>query len=299
MLVAYAIVSLVWGSTYLAIRIGVRHMPPAVFGGIRFVLSGTLLLGAALALGRRLPRRPGDWQTSAVVGVLLLTVANGMVIWAEQFVESGPASVFIVTVALWMAVFDAIIPGSPKRPTWRQFAALMLGFAGTLLLVGGDLETLRRADWRGPAALVAAAASWGLGSVYAKRRPVDTGPYVSAALQMLFGGAGLLLIGAVAGEFGALELTTPGLLAVGYLIVFGSIVGYTSFVYLLEHASPTVAGTYAYLNPFVAVFLGWAILNEHVTPRTFVALAIVLGSVIWVQRSERALSVAARAPEPE
>lgn len=296
-LLAYVTVSVVWGSTYLAIRVGVQHMPPAVFGGIRFVLGGAMLLGAALALGRRLPRRPGDWRTSAVVGLLLLTVANGMVIWAEQFVESGPASVFIVTVALWMAVFDAIIPGSTKRPTWRQFVALIVGFAGTLLLVGSDLDSLRRADWRGPVALVAAAASWGLGSVYAKRRPVQTGPYVNAALQMLFGGAGLLLIGAVAGEFGALQLTTPGLLAIGYLIVFGSIVGYTSFVYLLGHASPTVAGTYAYLNPFVAVFLGWAILDERVTLRTFVALGIVLGSVIWVQRSERAVTVPTRAPE--
>lgn len=283
-LVAYLTVCVVWGSTYLAIRIGVRHLPPALFGGIRFVVAGAILLGIALALGRRLPRRWDDWITSAVVGLLLLTVANGLVIWAERFVESGTAAIFIVTVALWMAVFDAIIPGSPARPTWRQFAALLVGFAGTLLLVGDDLETLRRADWRGPLALILAAASWGLGSVYAQRREIETGPYVNAALQMLFGGTALLAIAAATKETSAAYFSTPGVLAVAYLIVFGSIIGYTSFVYLLRHASPTVAGTYAYVNPVVAVLLGWAILDEQVTLRTIAAMAVVLGSVIWVQR---------------
>ena len=286
-LVAYLTVCIVWGSTYLAIRVGVQHLPPATFGGMRFVTAGALMLGAALALGRSLPRKGTDWRDSAVVGVLLLTVANGLVIWAERFVESGPAAIFVVTVALWMAVFDAIIPGSAAKPTWRQFVGLLVGFGGTLLLVGADLEELRRADWRGPLALIGASASWALGSIYAKRRPVSAGPYVSAALQMLAGGVGLLLIGATTREFAVVQFSIPGFLTVAYLIVFGSIIGYTSFVYLLAHASPTVAGTYAYVNPFVAVFLGWAILDEQITARTFLALAIVLGSVVWVQKAVR------------
>jgi drug/metabolite transporter (DMT)-like permease len=219
--------------------------------------------------------------------VLLLTTANGLVIWAEQFIESGTAAIFIVTVALWMAVFDAVIPGSSAKPTWRQFAGLAVGFGGTVLLVGGDLTALLNADWRGPVALVLASASWGLGSVYAKRHPVRTGPYISAALQMLSGGGALLLIGALSGEFGTVQFSRSGLLAVGYLVLFGSIIGYTSFVYLLTHTSATVAGTYAYVNPVVAVFLGWAILDERITLRTFIAMAVVLGSVVWVQAGDR------------
>jgi drug/metabolite transporter (DMT)-like permease len=277
-------VCVVWGSTYLAIRVGVQHLPPALFGGIRFVVAGSILLGITTALGRPLPRRRRDWATSAVVGILLLTTANGLVIWAEQLVESGPAAVFVVTVALWMAVFDAVIPGSEARPTWRQFAGLVAGFGGTVLLVGGSLEELRAADWRGPVALVTASSCWALGSIYAKRHPVETGPYVNAALQMLFGGLGFMTVALITGEISDARFSAPGLLAIGYLIVFGSIVGYTSYVYLLKHAAPTVAGTYAYVNPVVAVLLGWAILDERVTGRTFLAMAIVLASVVWVQR---------------
>jgi drug/metabolite transporter (DMT)-like permease len=288
-LVAYLTVCIVWGSTYLAIRVGVRYLPPAVFGGTRFLVAGAVLLAVTLALGRSLPRRMRDWSTAAVVGVLLLTTANGLVIWAERYVESGTAAVFVVTVALWMAVFDAVIPGGERKPTWRQYAGLLAGFAGTLLLVGADLEELRRADWRGPLALIGASASWGLGSVYAKRNPVETGAYVTASLQMLIGGAVLLAIGLAAGEGASVRFALPGLLALGYLIIFGSIIGYTSYVYLLTHCSPTVAGTYAYVNPLVAVLLGWAILDEEVTLRTFLATAIVLGSVLWVRRESEAV----------
>jgi drug/metabolite transporter (DMT)-like permease len=284
-LAAYVIVSLVWGSTYLAIRIGVGHLPPALFGGIRFTIAGLVLLGIALALGRQLPRRGRDWATAALVGTLLLSVGNGLVIWAEQFVESGTAAILVVTGALWMGVFDAVIPGSESRPTWRQFVALLVGFAGTALLVG-DSASLTTAGIVPVVALLVASASWALGSVYSKRHPVETGPYVHAALQMTAGGAVLIGVGLVRGEVGHLEWTAAGMGAIAYLIVFGSIVAYTSYVYLLRHAQPAFVGTHGYVNTVVAVLLGWWILDERVTPMTFLAMGIIVGAVIWVRQAQ-------------
>jgi drug/metabolite transporter (DMT)-like permease len=283
-LAAYLTVCLVWGSTYLAIRIGVQHFPPALFGGIRFLTAGVVLLGVALAFGRRLPRRRSDWTTAAIVGVLLLGIGNGLVIWAEQFIESGVAAILVVTGALWMAVLDAVIPGSESRPTWRQFAALLLGFAGTVWLVGASVAGLREGGVLGPLAVVAASFAWALGSIYSKRHPVETTPYVHAGLQMLAGGALLAVVGLVRGEVAGLEASRPALGALLYLIVFGSIVAYTAYVYLLKHAVPAFIGTHVYVNTVVAVLLGWAILSEQVTVRTFLAMSVILGSVVWVRR---------------
>ncbi len=286
-LAAYLTVSLVWGSTYLAIRIGVQHVPPALFGGIRFLIAGSVLLLLALPLGGRLPRRPRDWLTAAIVGCMLLTVGNGLVVWAEQSVESGLTAILIVTGALWMALFDAVIPGSEARPTRRQWAGLLVGFAGTVLLVSGHLENLGSAGLLGPIGLVIASASWALGSIVSKRRPVETGPYVNAALQMLFGGGGLATVGLVLGEAERLALSVAGAGAIAYLIVFGSLVAYTSYVYLLRHAAPAFIGTHVYVNTVVAVILGWLILSELVTWRTFLAMVVVLGAVVWVRREVR------------
>ncbi|MEE8191952.1 MAG: EamA family transporter [Gemmatimonadales bacterium] len=287
-LAAYMVVSLIWGSTYLAIRIGVSHLPPALFGAIRFLTAGSILLVLSLALGQRLPKRPRDWVTAAVVGIMLLGLGNGLVIWAEQSVESGTTAILVVTGALMMAAFDALIPGSEARPTWRQFAALFVGFGGVVLLVGGNPAALGEAGWLGPAAVVVAAASWSLGSIFSKRRPVNASPYVFSALQMLFGGGALAVTGLVSGEAAELTFTPSGFGAVLYLIVFGSIVAYTSYVYLLRHAAPAFVGTSVYVNTVVAVLLGWLVLSEHVSLRTFVAMAVILGSVVWVRRAEPA-----------
>ncbi|MDH3291809.1 MAG: EamA family transporter [Gemmatimonadota bacterium] len=293
-LAAYVTISLIWGSTYLAIRIGVQHLPPALFGGIRFVVAGAILLAIARLLRRRLPTRARDWRTAAVVGILLLAIGNGLVIWAEQTVESGFAAILIVTGALWMALFDAVIPGSDTRPTAKQVTGLLAGFGGTVLLVGDSLGTLGVAALWGAVALVVASASWALGSIYSKRHPVDTPPYVHAALQMLAGGTVLALIGLLRGEAASLTLSAAGVGAVLYLIVFGSIVAFTSYVYLLRHASPTFVGTSVYVNTVVAVLLGWVVLDEHVSLRTFGAMAIILGSVVWVRReTERPSPIAA------
>ncbi|HTT66887.1 MAG TPA: EamA family transporter [Gemmatimonadales bacterium] len=287
-LVAYLLVCVFWGSTYLAIRIGVAALPPFLFAGTRFLVAGLLLLGGALAFGERLPRRARDWGVLAVVGLLLLAGGNTFVVWAEQFTPSGVASLFVVTVALWMAVFDALLPGGSGRLSWRVVAGLLLGLVGTALLVEADPRSLVHADLRGPIALTGASASWALGSVYYRRRQPEAGPYVGAAIEMVAGGVVVIVLGLVTGEAQAVHLTARGLGALAYLVVFGSIVGYTAYAYALHHAPATIVGTYAYVNPLIAVLLGWLLLGEHVGPRTFAAMALILGAVLWIQVSHAA-----------
>src|SRR6058998_54833 len=286
-LVAYLVVCVVWGSTYLAIKVGVGELPPFLFAGLRFLVAGLLVLGLALALGDRLPRRLSDWRTQGIVGVLLLAGGNAFVVWAEQYTASGIASIFVVTVALWMAFFDAIIPGGSGELGWRVVTGLLLGFLGTALLVGANPAEILHADLRGPLALTCASASWSLGSVYSKRHKTNTSPYIGAALQMLAGGGAVALLGTALGEWSRWHLTAKGAGAVAYLVVFGSILGYSAYTYALRHASPTIVGTYAYVNPVIAVLLGWLILREPVTARTFLAMALILGAVVWIQFSHK------------
>lgn len=286
-LVAYLIVCVVWGSTYLAIRIGVGALPPFLFAGIRFLVAGGVLLGLALGLGYSLPRRAAEWRLHAVVGVLLLAGGNGSVVWAEQFVTSGAASLFVVTVALWIAFFDAVLPGGKSMLGWRVVVGLITGFVGTALLVGATPAELASADVRGPLALTGASASWALGSVYYKRRQSEANPYVASSMQMLAGGVAVSALGLALGEAAVWRFTLPGIGALAYLIVVGSIVGYSAYAYALRHAPATIVGTYAYVNPIVAVLLGWAVLDEPLTSRTFVAMGLILGAVLWIQLSHR------------
>ncbi|MGH7607624.1 MAG: EamA family transporter [Gemmatimonadales bacterium] len=298
-LIAYLVVCVVWGSTYLAIKVGVGELPPFLFAGLRFLVAGVLLLAVARALGDGVPRRASDWGTLAVVGILLLGGGNAFVVWAEQYTASGVASIIVVTVALWMAFFDAVIPGGAGELNWRVVAGLVLGFLGTVLLVGASPAEILAADLRGPIALTIASASWSIGSVYAKRRPTAVSPYMAAAVQMVVGGAVVTVAGSLLGEWSAWHMSPRGLGAIAYLVVFGSIVGYTAYAYALRHASATIVGTYAYVNPVIAVLLGWLLLEEPVTGRTFIAMAMILGAVLWIQFSHKLRRTVAVRPEPE
>jgi len=285
-LIAYLIVCVFWGSTYLAIKVGVTELPPFLFAGLRFLLAGLILLALARALGDPLPRK-SDWRTLAIVGLLLLGGGNAFVVWSEQYVGSGIASIFVVTVAMWTALFDAIIPGGSSELNWRVIAGLLLGFLGTLLLVGATPAEILAADKRGPLALTIASASWSLGTVYAKRHPTQASPYMGAAFQMIVGGAAVGLVGTVLGEWASWHLSRRGIGAIAYLVIFGSILGYSAYSYALRHASATIVGTYAYVNPVIAVLLGWLLLHEPVGPRTFIAMAMTLVAVVWIQFSHR------------
>jgi drug/metabolite transporter (DMT)-like permease len=294
-LLAYLVVCVLWGSTYLAIRVGVGVLPPLLFAGTRFLVAGLLLLGGVVALGARVPRRAGDWGILAVVGLFLLAGGNSSLVWAEQFTPSGIASIFVATIALWMAFFDSVVPGGPGRLSLRVIAGLLLGLVGTMLLVGASPRDFLRADLRGPIALTLASASWAFGSVYYKRRHPDVSPYVGAAIQMIAGGAAVTLLGLLAGEARGVHLTAKGLEALGYLVVFGSILGYTAYTYALRHASATAVGTYAYVNPPIAVILGRIFLGEPIGARTVVAMLLILGAVLWIQFAH---ALPAREAEP-
>ncbi len=260
------------------------ELPPFLFAGLRFLVAGLILLAVARALGDPLPRK-SDWRTLAIVGLLLLAGGNAFVVWSEQYVASGIASIFVVTVAMWTALFDAIIPGGSSELNWRVVAGLLLGFLGTLLLVGATPAEILAADKRGPLALTMASASWSLGTVYAKRHPTQASPYMGAAFQMIVGGGAVALVGSMLGEWASWHLSTRGIGAIAYLVIFGSILGYSAYSYALRHASATIVGTYAYVNPVIAVLLGWLLLHEPVGPRTFIAMSMILVAVVWIQFS--------------
>ena len=281
-LIAYLVVCIFWGSTYLAIKVGVTELPPFLFAGLRFLIAGLVLLALARSFGDPLPRRT-DWKTLAIVGLMLLAGGNAFVVWSEQYIGSGIASIFVVTVAMWTALFDAIIPGGQSELNWKVIAGLILGFLGTLLLVGATPAEIIAADKRGPIALTIASASWSLGTVYAKRHPTKASPYMGAAFQMIVGGSAVALVGTLLGEWPAWHLSPRGIGAMGYLVVFGSVLGYSAYSYALRHASATIVGTYAYVNPVIAVLLGWLLLHEPVNARTFIAMAMILVAVVWIQ----------------
>jgi len=287
-LIAYLIVCVFWGSTYLAIKVGVTELPPFLFAGLRFAVAGFLLLAIARALGDPLPKR-SDWPTLAIVGLLLLAGGNAFVVWSEQYVSSGVASIFVVTVAMWTALFDAIIPGGSSELNCRVAAGLLLGFLGTLLLVGATPAEILAADKRGPIALTIASASWSLGSVYAKRHPTQASPYMGAAIQMIVGGTAVAIVGTALGEWASWHLSSRGMGAISYA---------------LRHASATIVGTYAYVNPVIAVLLGWLLLHEPVGSRTFIAMGMILVAVVWIQfslklrRADGRMGGSAETPRP-
>jgi drug/metabolite transporter (DMT)-like permease len=282
---------IVWGSTYLAIRVAVRTIPPLLMGSIRFLLAGGILYVLAVRRGDRLGDRPTakHWRSAFIIGTALLLGGNGLVSWAEQRVPSGAAALIIATVPLWLAIGDRLRYGS--RLPWPAVLGLAVGFSGVVLLVGQSGEG--RIDALGAAALVGASIFWAGGSLYSRGAPLPRRPLVGTAMEMLAGGLVLAVVGVATGELGRLDLagvSGESMLGLAYLIVFGSWVGFTAYVWLLRNARTSLVGTYAYVNPIVAVLLGWALLGETITGRTLLAGAIIVAGV--------ALIVMARAPQP-
>lgn len=283
----FAAVYLIWGSTYLAIRIGVETMPPLLMSGARFVIAGGVLHLFLLARGGRRPSLI-HWGNAALVGAMLLLVANGGVAWAELYIPSGMAALLVATLPMWMVVIEAIRPGG-TRPTRVVVVGLMLGFAGVALLLGpGDLLPGDRPIPLIPClALLGASFSWALGSIYSRGAELPESPLMATSLQMLTGGILLLLAGTALGEWNGFDvrLVAPASwTAVAYLIVFGSLVAFSSYVWLLRVAPPARVSTYAYVNPVIAVFLGWVIGGENLTPRILLAAAVIVFAVFLIIR---------------
>jgi drug/metabolite transporter (DMT)-like permease len=285
-LLAYLLVCVVWGSTYVAIAVAVRSLPPFLMGGVRFLAAGLLVAAYVWWRGLAWPDGRRGLTHVAFCGVLFFLLGNGGVVWALQFVPSGIASIYVVMVAIWSAVVDALVPGG-GRLTLRITAGLALGFLGSLLLVGATPAELVRADLRGPIALTIASLAWALGTVLMKRRPSPASPFANASIQMLAGGAAMTIAGLSFGELSRVTFETSGLVAFAYLILIGSLVGFGAYAYALHHMSPTALGTYAYVNPVVAVLLGRLLLGEAISRRTIVAMILMIGGAAVVQFGDR------------
>jgi drug/metabolite transporter (DMT)-like permease len=279
---AFAAVYIIWGSTYLAILYAIQTLPPFLMAAARFLVAGVLLLAWARARGVAMPTR-AQWIACAIAGLLMLMGGNGAVVWAEQRVPSGVAALLVAIVPCWMVLIDWLHGGN--RPTRRVVAGLVLGLLGLILLVGPEaIIGGGRVDTIGAIVLVVGGLSWAIGSLYSRGRKFPA-PRMSTAAQMLGGGAGLLVLGSLTGEWMRLDvaaISTRSLLALLYLVVFGSLIAYSAYVWLLRVTSPAKVSTYAYVNPVVAVLLGWALANEPLTARMAVAAVVIIAGVALI-----------------
>ncbi|HET9685472.1 MAG TPA: EamA family transporter [Gemmatimonadaceae bacterium] len=293
LLAAFTAVYVIWGSTYLAIRFAVETLPPLLMAGARFTIAGLLLLAWSRFVQRAQRPSRSDWRTGLMSGALLLLGGNGAVVWAETRVPSGIAALLVAVVPLWMVLLDWLRPGG-RRPAAPVFVGLALGLVGLGLLVGPDaLNGEGTVNPAGALVLMAGSLSWAVGSLLIKRAPRATTGLNGSGTQMLAGGLCLLAAGLALGELAQLDLahlTGRSLIGFLYLVTFGSLIGFTAYFYLLAHTTAAKAATYAYVNPVVAVVLGWAFANEPLTMRTILAAAVILAGVaiITVTRDARA-----------
>lgn len=289
LIAGFAAIYTIWGSTYLAIRFAIETLPPFLMAGARFIIAGALLYLWTSRRGSPRPER-GQWRTALVIGAFLLLGGNGGVVWAEQTVPSGIAALIVAIVPCWMVLMDWARPGG-RRPTASIGIGLILGLAGILLLVGPtSLAGEQRIDPIGSTVLVLASLCWAAGSIYARHTKLPPFPLQATSMQMLAGGACLLVAGLVTGELGRVDVSAVSarsLAAFLYLIGFGSIIGYSAYVWLLRVSSPARVSTYAYVNPIVAVLLGWALANEPLTARMLLAAAVIVAGVALITMPQR------------
>ncbi len=283
-LLAFSIIYFVWGSTFLAIRVGVREVPPFLLAGMRFVVAGLALFGWMRARGTPSPTRR-EWGGATLLAVLIFVCDYGLLFWAERRVPSGIAAVMLATIPVFMALSEIIILKT-QQLTMRLAVALVVGIGGVAVLVShsvsfGDAPI----DPVGACALMAAAISWSAASALTRKVPLPAEKAMSSGVQMLSGGVLLVLAAGLLGEFHGFQIqavSAKAWLALAYLVVAGSIIGFTAYVWLIHHESPTRVGTYAYVNPLVAVLVGYFFGGEALGPRTIAGAALVLVSVVVI-----------------
>ena len=283
-LLAFGIIYFVWGSTFLFIRIGVHQLPPLLFAALRFLPAGLVLYGWMLAQGERAPTLR-QWTSATLLALLIFVGDYGLLFWAEQHVPSGIAAVMLATIPLFMALSEIILLRTQKL-TIRLAVALLIGIGGVAVLMSRSLMLGGAPiDRRGASALILASLSWSFASVLSRRLPLPSSKVMSAGAQMLAGGILLTIAAAAFGEFRGFHpaaISARAWFALVYLIVFGSLIGFTAYVWLLHHESPTKVGTYAYVNPVVAVLLGYFFGGEALGMRTVLGTFFVLVSVLVI-----------------
>ena len=276
---------IVWGSTYLAIRFAVETLPPFMHAALRFLISGAILYAWRRMAGDPAPTA-GNWKSTAIVGTALLLGGNGLVAWAEQSVPSGIAALMISTSPFWLVLFESLRAGGSK-PTWQGILGLVIGFGGVFILIGpaeitggeGSFDTF------GVILLLLAPLFWSMGSIYARGADMPKSTLLSTGMQMLTGAVALCIVSVFKGEFSGFSLgdvSARSWWGLIYLITFGSLVGFVSYGWLLHNAPLSLTSTYAYVNPVVAVILGWLLAGEELNARIAIASAIIIGSVVLI-----------------
>lgn len=281
-ILAYLAVCFFWGSTYIAIRIGVRDFPPMLFAGIRIFIAGSIMLAFAKIRGLKFPKTIKETWKISLIGLFMLTGGTGLLVTAEQWVDASIASIVVAGIPLMMVIIESIFTKS-RKINLVTIVGLLLGFTGVVFLALGN-GSVSAISTKGILVLLAASLFWSIGSVYSKNVKIECALTVSIGIQMLIAGVGNILIGGVLGEFSRLAPSMDSILALVYLVFFGSIIGYSSYIYVLKMWPITKASTYAYINPIVAIILGSLILKESITLKSIIALAIILSGVILVQR---------------
>ena len=289
---------IVWGSTYLAIRIAVETLPPFLHAGLRFLISGLVLVVWRRAAGDAMPTR-NQWKSLAIIGTLLLLGGNSLVAVAEQRIASGIAALIIGTVPLWLVVIEFLRPGG-TRPSWQALVGLIIGFGGIYLLVGPtELSGGLQFDALGTILLMIAAFLWSLGSIYSRGADLPKSALMMTGGEMLAGSIPIFIVSLLFGEWGAFniaQVSTASWLALLYLITFGSMVGFVAYIWLLQNAPISLVATYAYVNPLVAVLLGNWFAAEELTPRILVGAVIIIGSVVFINSARKAKVKTERRP---
>jgi drug/metabolite transporter (DMT)-like permease len=285
--IAWIAICIIWGTTYLAIRVGVADLPPMLFAGFRWIAAGIILVIIQLMIGNKLPSF-SDLKHLAVVGIALLGIANGLVVVAEQWIPSGLAALLITTLPFWMVGFESLLPNGPSFNK-QIIIGLFLGLSGVFMIFGGDIESWFNTNYiLGSLALMGAVISWSLGSIYSKYKKISAHPMMGASIQMLVAGVLQVILGLVLGEYNEFHLTTNGLISTAYLIIFGSIFGYASYMYAIQHLPLSLVSTYAYINPIIALALGWYLLDEKLSINILFAAILILIGVMMVKRGNSA-----------
>lgn len=280
---AFAIVCVVWGTTYLGIAIALETVPPLLLTGTRFVLAGLIMLAIAKLRGERIPRDVRTLANLALIGFLMVGVGNLAVVWAEQWVPSGLAALLVATAPFWMAIIE-LFRRSGERVSMQSGIGMAIGFLGVALLVSPGVSGSWSVNFLlGALAIQIGGACWQLGSAHAKYNLAHVPLMSSAALQMLFGGLIVTVVGLAIGEAPRFALNPRTLTAMIYLTIFGSVIAYSAYVFALANLRTTVTALYAYVNPVVAVFLGWLVLSEPLTTKSIMAMVVILAGVALVQ----------------
>lgn len=282
-ILAYLAVCIFWGSTYLAIRIGVGELPPMFFAGIRFLIAGSLVLIFAYIKRLEFPKTFTEIRKMSTVGILLLFICNGSMVWAEQSVASSIAAILAATIPLFMALIEFVIWG--KKINIRGLSGLLLGFGGVVILMTSH-SSVGQFDIKYSMLILFSTFMWAVGSIYSQTFKVSGNIITHIGIQMLAASIALLVASMSIGEFSRIHMTYKGAAATAYLVIFGSLIGYSCYIYILKKWPSAKAGTYAYVNPMVAVLLGVIILNEPVTFSTILSIFIILGGVFLVQTSK-------------